>query len=194
LCGFGERVQSPVGGPLLVFGLKPAAGLGEELARRGFGEQGDDPGALILREAGLAARAGAISETIYSCGIEAVEASTHGLGVAAELLGYLGGTQSLPAQGDDPGSEDPITGGVAAAGELVNPSLLFGVFGRSGAKQFRHVRFSLPVRRFGYALICTDFEERSTSTTVVDRDVFWHHALFDGGALRRARGATDGRS
>jgi hypothetical protein len=150
--------------------LKPAARLGEELARRVFGEQGDDPGALILREAGFAARAGAISETIYSCGIEAVEASTHGLGVAAELLGYLGGTQSLPAQGDDPGSEDPITWGVAAAGELVNLSLLFGVFGRSGAKQFRHVLFSLPVRRFGHKLMCTAFEERSITAVPVSID------------------------
>jgi hypothetical protein len=41
LCGLGERVQSPVGGPLLVFGLE-AAGLGDELARRVFGDQGDD--------------------------------------------------------------------------------------------------------------------------------------------------------
>jgi hypothetical protein len=42
LCGLGERVQSPVGGPLLVFGLEAAAGLGDELARRVFGDQGDD--------------------------------------------------------------------------------------------------------------------------------------------------------
>jgi hypothetical protein len=51
---------------------------------------------------------------------------------------------------------------MAAAGELVNLSLLFGVFGRSGAKQFRHVLFSLPVRRFDHKLMCTAFEERST--------------------------------
>jgi hypothetical protein len=58
LCGLGERVQSPVGGPLLVFGLEAAAGLGDELARRVFGDQGDDPGALLFGDAGLAAGPG----------------------------------------------------------------------------------------------------------------------------------------
>jgi hypothetical protein len=59
----GERLQSPVGGPLLVFGLH-SAGLGEQLARPVFGDQGDDPGALVFGEAGFASGSGAISETI----------------------------------------------------------------------------------------------------------------------------------
>jgi hypothetical protein len=93
LCGLGERVQSPVGGPLLVFGLEAAAGLGDELARRVFGDQGDDPGALIFGDAGLAAGLGAVPETVHTVDVEAMEALSYGLRMAAELLGYVGGAQ-----------------------------------------------------------------------------------------------------
>jgi len=153
-----------MGGFRLVFSLESAAGLGEELARRIFGDQGDDPGALIFGYTGFTSGSGEVSEAVQAFGVEAVEALSYGLRVAAELLGYVGGAQPLPAQGDDAGAEDPISWGMAAAGELVNLSLLFGVFGRSGAKQFRHVLFSLPVRRFDHKLMCTAFEERSTKT------------------------------
>jgi hypothetical protein len=67
--GFGERVQRPVRSLRLVFGLESASGLGEQLARRIFGDQGDDPGALVLCDAGLTARAGAVSEPVYTFGV-----------------------------------------------------------------------------------------------------------------------------
>jgi hypothetical protein len=51
---------------------------------------------------------------------------------------------------------------MAASGEFVDLALLFGIFWRASVKQFRHVHFSFPVRRFGCELMHTVFEERST--------------------------------
>lgn len=158
-----QCIQRPVRLPLLIEGFELSSTAAHQPTGWLRSGQSNDPRAFQLREAWLASSTGTISESIYPFGVEAMEASTHGLGVATKLLGYFGGAKSLPAQSDDPGSEDPITGGVAACGELVNLSLLFGVFGRSGAKQFRHVLFSLPVRRFGHKLMCTAFEERSSN-------------------------------
>jgi hypothetical protein len=73
--------------------LEAAAGLGDELARRVFGDQGDDPGALIFGDAGLAAGPGAVPETVHTVDVEAMEALSYGLRMAAELLGYVGGAQ-----------------------------------------------------------------------------------------------------
>jgi hypothetical protein len=56
------------------------------------------PGAIILRNAGLAPGSGTISESIYPFGVEAVEALSYGLRVAAEFLGYFGSAQPQPTQ------------------------------------------------------------------------------------------------
>jgi hypothetical protein len=71
-----------------------------------------------------------------------MEASAHGLGMAAKLLGDPGGAHSLPAQSDDSGSENQIARSVTAVGELTDLALLFGIFGLAGAQQLRHDLFS----------------------------------------------------
>jgi hypothetical protein len=134
LGGLGERLQRPVGSLRLVFGLESASGLGEQLARRIFGEQGDDPGALLLCDAGHTARAGAVCEPVYPFGVEAVEAHSYGLRMTAEFLGYLGGAQILPAQRDDADAEDPVSGSVATSGEFAYLSLFLYVLGCAGAQ------------------------------------------------------------
>ena len=98
--------------------------LGEQLAQRIFADQGDDPGALVLCDAGLTARAGEICEPVYTFGVEAVETLSYGLRMTAEFLGYLGGAQTLPAQRDDASAEDPVSGSVATSGEFAYLSLL----------------------------------------------------------------------
>ncbi len=89
-----------------------------------LGDQGDDPGTLILSDARLATSARAVAEAIHPFGVEAVEAGAHGLGMTPELLGDLARAKSLPAQRDDPGSRDPVTRSVVAAGEFADFSLL----------------------------------------------------------------------
>jgi len=49
-----ERVQCTVSGLRFVFGIEPTPGLCDQLARRSFGDQGDDPGVLIFGDTGLA--------------------------------------------------------------------------------------------------------------------------------------------
>jgi hypothetical protein len=71
--------------------LEPAARLGDQLARRIVGNQGDDLGALLFGDAGSSSGSGPISEALYAFGVEAVEALPHGLWVRAELFGDLGG-------------------------------------------------------------------------------------------------------
>jgi hypothetical protein len=70
--------------------------------------------------AGLTAGARTVTEPIDPFGIEAVDALSYGLGMAVQRVGDLGGTQSSPAQGDDSGTEDPVTRCAAAARELVD--------------------------------------------------------------------------
>ncbi len=69
---------------------------------------------------------------------DAVEAGAHGLWVAFKLLGYLGRAKSLPAQRDDPGSHDPVTGSLAATGQSMGLLLFFSIYRFAGAQQFRH--------------------------------------------------------
>ena len=57
--------------------------------------QGDDPGALIFGDTGFASGFEAASETVQAFGIEAVEALSHGLRMAAEFSGYLGGSTDV---------------------------------------------------------------------------------------------------
>src|SRR5215203_2930670 len=134
VCRFLLGEQNPLRSLRLVFGLESASGLGEQLARRIFGEQGDDPGALVLCDAGLTARAGAVSAPVYTLGVEAVEALSYGLRMTAEFLGYLGGAQTLPAQRDDAGAEDPVSGSVATSGEFAYLSLFLYVLGCAGVQ------------------------------------------------------------
>jgi hypothetical protein len=114
--------------------LEAAAGLGEQLARRIFADQGDDPGALIFRNAWLTAGARRVAEPIYAEGIEAVDVLSYGLGVTVQRLGDLGGTQSSPAQGADAGSEDPVTRRVAGARELVDLPFFFTILRLASTK------------------------------------------------------------
>lgn len=85
-----ERVQRPISCLSLVFGPKYAVGLGEELARWVLGDQRDDLRAFQFCNARPAPGAGAVSETIYALGIEAVDALSDGFGVTAGLFGDLG--------------------------------------------------------------------------------------------------------
>ncbi len=82
--------------------------------------------------------------------------------MASELLGYLGRAKSLPARRDDPGSYDPVVRRVAATSKSPDLPFFFETFGRAGTQQLRHVLYSFLVWRFGHALMCTAFEERST--------------------------------
>ena len=85
----GKRVQRPVGSLGLVLNAEYAVRRGEELARWVFGDQCDDLRAFQFRKARLASGAGAISETVYALGVEAVDALPDGLRVTAELFGDL---------------------------------------------------------------------------------------------------------
>ena len=89
-------------------------------------------------DARLTPGSGVICEAIHPFGVEAVDTLSYGLRVTAEFFGDLGGTQSLPAQGDDAGTEDPVTRSAAAAGELADLPFFFDVFRRSGAEQLGH--------------------------------------------------------
>ena len=132
--GLGEHVERPVRSLRLVFGLESASGLGEQLAPRIFADQSDDPGALVLCDARLTARTGAVSEPVYPFGVEAVEPLAYALRMTAEFLGYLGGVQTLPAQRDDAGAEDPICGSVATSGECAYLLLFLYVLGCAGTQ------------------------------------------------------------
>jgi hypothetical protein len=91
LCGLGQGIQSPVGSLGLVEGLRWQPIVAEEFSRRILGDQSDDPGALLFRDARLASGSGAISEPIYPFGIEAVmEALSYGLRMTSKLLSDLG--------------------------------------------------------------------------------------------------------
>jgi len=130
-----------------------------------------DPGALILSDAGFASGSGTVREAIYAFGVEAVETLSDGLGMAAELFGYPGGPKSLPAQRDDAGAQDPVSGSVAATGQLTDLRPFRRVFGRAGAQKLWHVLFSFSGRRFGHELMCTAFEERSTNGSLLLLDI-----------------------
>jgi len=135
--------------PLLIEGFELSSPAAHQTSGWLCCGQGNDLRALQLREAWLAPGSGTISEPIYPFGVEAMKVLSNGLGVAAEFFGYFGGAKALPAQRDDPGAEYPVCGGMAASGESVDLALLFGIFWRVSVKQFRHVLFSFPVRRFG---------------------------------------------
>jgi hypothetical protein len=94
-----------------------------------------------------------VSEAIHAFGVEAVESGAHGLGMAAEFFGYLGGAKSLPTQGDDPGAEVPVTGGTSAAGQFTDLRLFSKDFGHAGVQRFRH-SLLLPGRRFSVISLC----------------------------------------
>jgi hypothetical protein len=131
--------------PLLIEGFKLSTSAAYQAPWRLRSGQGNDPRALQLREAWLAPGSGTISEPIYPFGVEAMKASAHGLGVAAEFLGYFGGAKALPAQRDDSGSENQIARSVTAVGEHTDLALLFGIFGWAGAQQLRHDLFSFSI-------------------------------------------------
>ncbi len=63
-----------------------------------------------------------------------MEALPHGLGVAAEFLGDPGGAHSLPAQGDDAGTEGPVSRSMTAAGQLMDLALFIGILGQAGGE------------------------------------------------------------
>jgi hypothetical protein len=90
--------------------------------------------------------------------------------MAADFFGYLGCSKPLPAQGDDAGAQDPVAGGVAAAGQLTDLRHFCRVFGYAGVQKFRH-GLLLPGLRFADKLMCTAFEERSTRLLAEGMDV-----------------------
>jgi hypothetical protein len=118
-----------------------------------------------LGDARLAAATGAVAESIYPFGVEAVEALPYGLRMTSELLGDPGRAEPFPAQGGDAGSRDSVSRGVAAAGQFTDLPPFLRILGCAGVQQLRHVLFSFSYRRFGHALLCTTFEERSHSGT-----------------------------
>jgi hypothetical protein len=128
LCSLGERVQCHVSSLGRVFGVEPATGLGDQLARWILADHGDDLRALIFCNAGLTAGARTVTEPIDAPGIEAVDVLSYGLGVAVRRLCDLGGTQFSPAQGDDARTKDPVTRRVAAAREVVDLPFFFTIF------------------------------------------------------------------
>lgn len=136
--GVGQGVQGPIGGLRLVDDLRWQPIVADQPSGRILGDQGDDPGALVLRDARAAPGPGTICESIHAQGVETVEALPHGLRMTAELLGYPGRAQPSPTQGDDAGAEDPVPGGVTATGELVDLLFFLGVFGLTSVKKLRH--------------------------------------------------------
>lgn len=120
LGGLGQRIQGPVGRACLVESLRWQPTVAHQPSRWIFRYQSDDPGALIFGDARLAPGSETICKAIYAFGIEAVKAFSHGLRVTAEFLGYPGGSKSLPAQRNDAGAEDPVSGSVATSGQLTD--------------------------------------------------------------------------
>ena len=96
--GCGQSIQRPVRGLTFVLGSEHAVGVGHQSSRWIFGYECDDLGALLLGYSRPAPGSGTISKSIYPFGVEAVEAPSESLWMAAKLLGDVGGAQSLPAQ------------------------------------------------------------------------------------------------
>jgi hypothetical protein len=69
LGGLGKRGKRPVGSLGLVLGTEHTIRLGEELARRVFGDQRDDLRAFQFRKARLASGAEAVSEAAYALSV-----------------------------------------------------------------------------------------------------------------------------
>ncbi len=92
------------------------------------------------RRPGGAERAGTwpVAEPVDALGVEPVQPLPHGLRVAAQLVGDLGGAQAVPAVGDHPGAPDPVAGGVPGAGQLADGALFGGVDWWSGEQQDGH--------------------------------------------------------
>jgi hypothetical protein len=147
---------------LYIFGLEYTVGLGKELARRVFGYQRDDLRAFFLGEAWPPTGAGTVAESVHPCEIEPVEALSDGLWMTAELLGDLEGTQPLPTQRDDTGTEDqpPV------ACRLLASLWTFCSFPASCDERARGrfgTIFTFSVWRFGRTLMCSAFKERSNA-------------------------------
>jgi hypothetical protein len=100
--------------------------------------QGDDPATLGLAEPPRSAGAWPVAEPVDAFGVEPVQPLSHRLGVAAQLVGDLGGAQAVPAVGDHPGAPDPVAGCVPGAGQLADGALFGGVERWSGEQQDGH--------------------------------------------------------
>ena len=68
LGGLGQGVQGPVGRLGLVEGFRWQAIVAEKPSGWVLGNQGDDPGTLLLGDAGFPSGTGAVAETVYPFG------------------------------------------------------------------------------------------------------------------------------
>jgi hypothetical protein len=71
-------------------------------------------------------------------GIEAGNALSHGLRMAAKLRGNRRGALALPATDNHLGAQNPVTWRMATAGQLPDLMLFLLILGRSGKQELRH--------------------------------------------------------
>src|ERR671911_1045818 len=120
LGGLRQRVQGPLRRRLGVLRRQePLAALVQAAGWLGAG-QGDDAATVGLGQAPRSAGSWPVAEPIDALGVEPVQPLPHRLRVAAQLLGDLGGAQTIPAVGDHPGAGDPVAGCVPGAGQLAD--------------------------------------------------------------------------
>jgi len=91
LSGFRQRIQRPVSCFALITGYEREAIVTDQSSGWVLGHQRDDPGALFFGDARFASGSETISQSIYTFSVEAVEAPSDGLWMAAYPLGDPGG-------------------------------------------------------------------------------------------------------
>jgi hypothetical protein len=82
--------------------------------------QRDDGRALLFGDPPLASHSGTVAQSIEAVGVESVQPAAHLLFMAADLGCDRRDMQSVPAQGDDSGSLDPVGRGMPGPSELMN--------------------------------------------------------------------------
>lgn len=133
-----EGVQAPLSRLVGVGGSELAVCSADGTTGRRSAYQGDDRAALGFGETTFASFARAITETVNPLSIEAENALTDSLRVAAQLSGIGDGTKSIPAAGDHTSAEVPIGGSMAAGGKFAQV-MFFGEVQRwTGDKQLWH--------------------------------------------------------
>jgi len=115
----GQRIQTPLWLLLRLGGAQLVPHL-DELARWDRAGQGNDDPPLLLGKSRLASGTRAIAQAIQALSIEADYPFPDCLGMTSELLGDGGRALPLPAAYNHLGASDPISWGMATAGQLAD--------------------------------------------------------------------------
>jgi hypothetical protein len=139
----GERVQGPLRRAILLRWRQRPIALAYGPARRRQGDEGQHRTPVGFRQAAFAPGAGAIAEPIDSLRIEADDAFPYGLWMTPEFGRDDRGPESVPTPEDHPRAQDPISGGMAAAGELPNLARFTVARSWSRKQELGHTRLQM---------------------------------------------------